>query len=79
MVIGGGFVGQQNKVRLGHRGAARRYPRQLRRVKPLDFGSTERRTLLTAFRTHPFPIMRAKHLDEWVSSGGFTKLTGIEL
>jgi carbamoylphosphate synthase small subunit len=51
MVIGGGFVGQQNKVRLVSRGAARRYPRELRRVKPWDFGSTERRTLLTAFRT----------------------------
>lgn len=37
------------------------------------------KVLLTAFRTHPFPIMRAKHLDEWIRDGGFTKLTGIEL
>jgi Zn-dependent protease with chaperone function len=34
--------------------------------------------LITAFRTHPFPIMRAKHLDEWVTGGGFAQLAGIE-
>ena len=32
---------------------------------------------LTAFRTHPFPIMRAKHLDQWITSGECTALTGI--
>ena len=30
--------------------------------------------LLTAFRTHPFPILRAKHLDAWVSDGGYEAL-----
>ncbi len=35
--------------------------------------------LLTAFRTHPFPIMRAKHLDAWVESGELAKLTGLDL
>lgn len=35
------------------------------------------KVLLTAFRSHPFPIMRAKHLDDWVEDGGFEKLTGI--
>ena len=33
--------------------------------------------LLTAWRTHPFPILRAKHMDEWVSSGEYAKLAGI--
>lgn len=35
--------------------------------------------MLTAFRTHPFPIMRAAHLDTWIREGGFTTLTGIEV
>ncbi len=30
--------------------------------------------LLTAFRTHPFPIMRAKHLDAWVQDGSYANL-----
>ena len=25
---------------------------------------------------HPFPIMRAKHLDLWVEKGGYTKVSG---
>jgi Zn-dependent protease with chaperone function len=37
------------------------------------------KVLLTAFRTHPFPIMRAKHLDQWVASGEFARLTGLDL
>jgi hypothetical protein len=37
------------------------------------------KVLLTAFRTHPFPIMRAKHIDEWMSNGGYTSVTGVEL
>ncbi|RMG94855.1 MAG: M48 family peptidase [Deltaproteobacteria bacterium] len=32
--------------------------------------------LLTAFRTHPFPILRAKHLDAWIESGGYAALIG---
>lgn len=27
--------------------------------------------LLTAFRTHPFPILRAKHLDAWIEDRGY--------
>jgi hypothetical protein len=27
------------------------------------------KALITAYRTHPFPILRAKELDEWHSSG----------
>jgi len=34
---------------------------------------------MTAFRTHPYPIMRAKHLDEWIRSGDYASLTGLEL
>ncbi len=34
--------------------------------------------LITAWRTHPFPILRAKHLDEWVTSGGFAEVAGLE-
>lgn len=32
---------------------------------------------LTAFRTHPYPIMRAKHLLEWVQDGSYTEVTGL--
>ena len=32
---------------------------------------------LTAFRSHPFPIMRAKHLDEWIVAGDFAKIAGV--
>lgn len=34
---------------------------------------------ITAFRTHPYPIMRAKHLIEWVQSGQYTEITGLEV
>ena len=27
--------------------------------------------LITAWRTHPMTVMRAKHLDEWIRTGGF--------
>ena len=33
------------------------------------------KALLTAYRTHPFPILRAKELDEW-HSGGYRTLAG---
>lgn len=33
--------------------------------------------LVTAHLSHPFLVMRAKHLDSWVQSGDFTNLTGI--
>jgi Zn-dependent protease with chaperone function len=34
---------------------------------------------MTLFRPHPFPIMRAKYLDEWLAQGGYTTLTGDEM
>lgn len=34
--------------------------------------------LLTMFRSHPFPIMRAKHIDDWIQSGGFSGLSGVD-
>jgi Zn-dependent protease with chaperone function len=34
--------------------------------------------LVTAHMTHPFLVMRAKHLDNWIRKGGFSDLTGIE-
>jgi Zn-dependent protease with chaperone function len=37
------------------------------------------KVLLTAFRTHPFPIMRAKYLDEWIREGGFSQLSGVDV
>lgn len=33
--------------------------------------------LVTAKLSHPFLVMRAKHLDAWVQSGEYTDLTGI--
>jgi len=55
--------------------------KQIRAYEEADESTLNKayKVLLTAFRTHPFPIMRAKHLDEWIREGGFTKLTGIEL
>lgn len=35
------------------------------------------KVMLTAFRPHPYPIMRAKHLDAWLRDGGCSKLTGL--
>lgn len=34
--------------------------------------------LVTARMSHPFLIMRAKQLDSWIQSGGFSDLTGID-
>lgn len=33
--------------------------------------------MLTAFRPHPFPIMRAKHLDTWLADES-DELTGLD-
>jgi hypothetical protein len=33
--------------------------------------------LISARMSHPFLILRAKHLDSWVQSGDFSKVTGI--
>lgn len=34
--------------------------------------------MLTAFRPHPFPIMRAKHLDVWIRDGSCRNLCGLD-
>ncbi|MBX7080643.1 MAG: M48 family metallopeptidase [Nannocystaceae bacterium] len=53
--------------------------RQVRAYEEADESTLNKmyKVFLTAFRTHPFPIMRAKHIDEWIRSGAFTQLTGI--
>jgi Zn-dependent protease with chaperone function len=55
--------------------------RQIRSYEEADESTLNKayKILITAFRTHPFPIMRAKHLDAWVREGGFKELTGIDL
>jgi Zn-dependent protease with chaperone function len=57
------------------------FMRQVRAYEEADESTLNKmyKVLLTAFRTHPFPIMRAKHIDEWITSGGFTTVTGVEL
>ena len=55
--------------------------RQIRAYEDADESTLNKmyKVLLTAFRTYPFPIMRAKHMDEWIRSGEFTRLTGVQL
>jgi Zn-dependent protease with chaperone function len=55
------------------------FMRQIRTYEDADASNLNRfyKLLITAFRTHPFPIMRAKHLDEWVSAGSFAKVGGV--
>ncbi|MBL8947366.1 MAG: M48 family metallopeptidase [Myxococcales bacterium] len=57
------------------------FMRQVRAYEEADESTLNKmyKVLLTAFRTHPFPIMRAKHIDEWMTNGGYTTVTGIEL
>jgi Zn-dependent protease with chaperone function len=45
--------------------------RQIREYESADFSTLNKayKILITAYRTHPFPILRAKELDEWHSSG----------
>jgi Zn-dependent protease with chaperone function len=45
--------------------------KQIRDYDEADFSILNRayKILLTTYRTHPFPILRAKELDEWHSSG----------
>lgn len=52
--------------------------RQIRTYEDRDSSKLDRayKLLITALRTHPFPIMRAKHLDLWVGEGGYAKVTG---
>jgi Zn-dependent protease with chaperone function len=60
-------------------GASKLYPemdrtefiKQIRDYDEADFSLLNQayKILLTTYRTHPFPILRAKELDEWHSSG----------
>jgi len=45
--------------------------RQIRSYEDADVSTLNKvyKILITAYRTHPFPIMRAKELDAWHSSG----------
>ena len=53
--------------------------RQIRTYEDRDVSNLDRayKLLITIFRTHPFPIMRAKHLDLWVREGGYTEVSGL--
>lgn len=55
------------------------FMRQIRSYEDADDSTLNKayKILLEAFRTHPYPIMRAKHLDAWVREGGFKDITGI--
>lgn len=57
------------------------FMRQVRAYEEADSSTLNKmyKVFLTAFRTHPFPIMRAKHIDEWIRSGGFTEISGVEV
>ena len=52
---------------------------QIRAYEDTEMARLDRvyKVLITALRTHPFPIMRAKHLDLWVQDGGYTKVSGL--
>lgn len=47
------------------------FVRQIREYEDADRSGLNRayKQLITAFRTHPFPILRAKELDEWHHTG----------
>jgi Zn-dependent protease with chaperone function len=53
--------------------------RQIRAYEDRDVSNLDRvyKLLITITRTHPFPIMRAKHLDAWITSGGFEQVSGL--
>ena len=57
------------------------FMRQIRAYEDADESTLNKayKLAITVFRPHPFPIMRAKHLDAWIGSGEFSKLTGIDL
>lgn len=56
------------------------FMRQIRAYEDADESTLNRvyKFFITALRTHPFPIMRAKHLDAWIEGGGYTKVTGLQ-
>jgi Zn-dependent protease with chaperone function len=53
--------------------------RQIRAYEEADESSLNKvyKFLITAMRTHPFPILRAKHLDEWITSGDYQRTAGV--
>ncbi|PRQ06285.1 M48 family metallopeptidase [Enhygromyxa salina] len=53
--------------------------RQIRAYEDRDVSGLDRayKLLITILRTHPFPIMRAKHLDRWIADGGYSKVSGL--
>jgi Zn-dependent protease with chaperone function len=57
------------------------FMRQIRAYEDADESTLNRayKVWITAFRTHPFPIMRANHLDQWIESGECGTVTGLEL
>ena len=57
------------------------FMRQIRSYEETDESTLNKiyKVWLTAFRTHPFPIMRANHLDQWIESGECKAITGLEL
>lgn len=56
------------------------FVRQIRSYEEADESNLNKvyKFLITAFRTHPFPIMRAKHLDEWITSGEYSQISGVQ-
>ena len=54
------------------------FMRQIRSYEDADESNLNKlyKFVITAFRTHPFPIMRAKHLDEWITSGEYAQISG---
>jgi Zn-dependent protease with chaperone function len=57
------------------------FMRQIRAYEEADESTLNKayKFMITAFRQAPFPVMRAKHLDAWISDGGYHELTGIDL
>jgi len=57
------------------------FMRQIRAYEDADESTLNKayKIWITAFRTHPFPIMRANHLDQWIESGECHKVTDLEL
>lgn len=53
--------------------------RQIKAYEDADESTLNKayKLMITAFRTHPYPIMRAKHITEWIEDGSFSTLTGI--
>jgi Zn-dependent protease with chaperone function len=53
--------------------------RQIRAYEDRDASNLDRvyKLLITITRTHPFPIMRAKQLDAWITEGGYGQVSGL--